>query len=77
MANLAPKWSTGVIKRGHSPSELAVMDIFMAGGTGKLTEVVRYYLRTGKGLVALIAGHRHVATGEGKTRLLVFSECVT
>lgn len=60
VASLASQRFGRGIERRNSISELVFVHVFVAGCAAKLTEMVRYYLRTEHLLVALVAGHREM-----------------
>lgn len=76
MASLAAESLSRSIMCRHTLRELASMHIFVAGRAVEVGEVIRRYFRTGHGLVAVIAGHRDMASGKWEAGLLVLGECV-
>jgi hypothetical protein len=48
----------------------------MAGGAAKLGEVVGYYFRTDRGLVAIATGYRFMTSDKWKVGMLMFRQSV-
>lgn len=76
VAGLAPHGLSLGIQFRHAHIKFASVYVCMAGGTSQLLEMVKSHFGTGERLVALIAYHRLVATGQRPTGLLVLGQRV-
>lgn len=74
MARFAFEGLAGGIERCHAARELPLVDVFVTGCAGELTEMVGYYLCTGHRLVACVALYRQVTPRERKRRFLVICQ---